>query len=233
MTKTTANRIGLCALGAVTLLLPQTSRAQAQPSPPGFSARDGTHDFDFLIGDWKAHLKQLVDPLTGSTKWVEYEGTSKTHKIPGSDANWEEFKVDAAKEDLHKRGQTLRLYIPPPTSGTSTLSTRPRARSACRPPSADSSTGASSSSTMRTGRAAGSSSAMSGPRSARRRRTSSSRSPPTAARRGKRTGSSTSLGRDHKRLAPPHAQLSPASSHVMVPGEASDPWVRIISSLLP
>jgi len=112
MTNTTANRIGLCALGAVTLLLPQTSRAQAQPSPPGFSARDGTHDFDFLIGDWKAHLKQLVDPLTGSTKWVEYEGTSKTHKIPGSDANWEEFKVDAAKEDLHKRGQTLRLYNP-------------------------------------------------------------------------------------------------------------------------
>jgi hypothetical protein len=51
-------------------------------------------------------------PLTGSTKWVEYEGTSKTHKIPGSDANWEEFKVDAAKEDLHKRGQTLRLYNP-------------------------------------------------------------------------------------------------------------------------
>ena len=101
-----------CALAAATLLLSHAVPARAAEGPPGVSARDGSHDFDFLIGDWKAHLKQLADPLTGSTKWVEYEGISQTHKIPGSNANWEEFKVDAAKEDLHKHGQTLRLYNP-------------------------------------------------------------------------------------------------------------------------
>src|SRR6185369_5463381 len=101
-----------CALAAASLLLSHAVPARAAEGPPGVSARDGSHDFDFLIGDWKAHLKQLVDPLTGSTKWVEYEGISQTHKIPGSNANWEEFKVDAAKEDLHKHGQTLRLYNP-------------------------------------------------------------------------------------------------------------------------
>ena len=112
MTRTIGGRIGLCALAAATLFLSPAAPAQAQTPPPGVAARDGSHDFDFLIGNWKARLKQLVDPLTGSTKWVEYEGISQTHKIPGSNANWEEFKVDAAKEDLHKHGQTLRLYNP-------------------------------------------------------------------------------------------------------------------------
>jgi hypothetical protein len=108
MPQTIARRVALCAIAAA-MLLSQAAPAEAQPGVP---ARDGSHDFDFLIGDWKAHLKQLVDPLTGSGKWVEYEGVSQTHKIPGSNANWEEFKVDAVKEDLHKHNQTLRLYNP-------------------------------------------------------------------------------------------------------------------------
>ena len=112
MTKTIARRLGLCALAATTLLLSPAAQAQAPTAPPGVPARDGSHDFDFLIGNWKARLKQLAEPLTGSTRWVEYEGVSQTHKIPGSNANWEEVKVDAAKEDLHKHGQTLRLYNP-------------------------------------------------------------------------------------------------------------------------
>ena len=111
MPQTIARRVALCAIAAA-MLLSQAAPAEAQPAPPGVPARDGSHDFDFLIGDWKAHLKQLVDPLTGSGKWVEYEGVSQTHKIPGSNANWEEFKVDAVKEDLHKHNQTLRLYNP-------------------------------------------------------------------------------------------------------------------------
>ena len=40
------------------------------------AARDGQHDFDFEIGKWKTHLRRLLRPLTGSTTWVEYEGTT-------------------------------------------------------------------------------------------------------------------------------------------------------------
>src|SRR5450755_1198124 len=38
--------------------------------------RDGQHDFDFDIGTWKTHLSRLPHPLTGSTTWIEYEGTT-------------------------------------------------------------------------------------------------------------------------------------------------------------
>ena len=38
--------------------------------------RDGLHDFDFLIGDWKAHVKRLPDRLNNSNVWVEYDGIS-------------------------------------------------------------------------------------------------------------------------------------------------------------
>ncbi len=38
-------------------------------------ARDGEHDFDFEIGLWKTRLRRLIHPLTGSTTWVEMEGT--------------------------------------------------------------------------------------------------------------------------------------------------------------
>src|SRR5205823_14130671 len=40
-------------------------------SSPQTSQRDGSHDFDFLIGDWKAHVRRLPDRLVGSTTWVE------------------------------------------------------------------------------------------------------------------------------------------------------------------
>ena len=74
--------------------------------------RDGAHDFDFLIGDWKAHLRRLPDRLVGSSKWLEYEGFSRHHKLYGSNANMEEFEVHDAKDNLTIRAQTLRLYDP-------------------------------------------------------------------------------------------------------------------------
>lgn len=78
----------------------------------GHPARDGQGDFDFLIGDWKAHLKRLVKPLTGSTTWIEYDGTSRIRKIWDSCANTEEFEVHNVEQGLHIKGQTLRLYNP-------------------------------------------------------------------------------------------------------------------------
>jgi hypothetical protein len=52
------------------------------------SIRDGQHDFDFEIGTWATPtLRRLSDPLTGSTDWVEYEGTSVVREVWGGRAN--------------------------------------------------------------------------------------------------------------------------------------------------
>jgi hypothetical protein len=97
---------------------PGVSTSQQQRSQPsGVSAqaaplRDGAHDFDFLIGNWKAHVSRLPDRLVGSTTWLEYNGISNHKKILDSNANFEEFEVDNPVKHLHIKAQTLRLYNP-------------------------------------------------------------------------------------------------------------------------
>ena len=77
-------------------------------SPP--AGPDGAHDFDFLIGRWKAHLRRRLDPLTGSNAWVDYDGTSVTRHVLDSNANLEAFDVDSPASHLHIHAETLRLY---------------------------------------------------------------------------------------------------------------------------
>ncbi|HEY4323970.1 MAG TPA: hypothetical protein VGN20_08280 [Mucilaginibacter sp.] len=72
--------------------------------------RDSQHDFDFEIGTWKTHLKRLKAPLTGSTIWVEYDGTSVVRKIWNGKANMVELEVDGPSG--HFEGLNLRLYNP-------------------------------------------------------------------------------------------------------------------------
>jgi hypothetical protein len=74
--------------------------------------RDGSHDFDFLIGNWKAHVRVLPDRLAGSNTWVEYDGISNHKKILDSNANFEEFDAYSAQLKKRNKGQTLRLYNP-------------------------------------------------------------------------------------------------------------------------
>jgi len=104
-------------LAAAVLALVLPAQALAQPTPPPLSPvtvspEDGPHAFDFLIGDWKVHVRRLPDRLVGSTKWLDYDGASTVSRVYGSNANIEDFKVDDAKDDLHIHGQTLRLYNP-------------------------------------------------------------------------------------------------------------------------
>ena len=75
------------------------------------SERDGHHDFDFELGSWKIHLKKLAHPLSGSTTWVEFDGTSVTRKVWDGRAQIEEFETDSAAAG-HIEGLTLRLYNP-------------------------------------------------------------------------------------------------------------------------
>jgi hypothetical protein len=107
----TIARRAVLALGAGAVA--SAGRAAVQGGPPAFPApaqHDGAHDFDFLIGDWKAHVRRLPDRLTGSAKWLEYDGISNHRTLLGSAANFEEFEVDGAAG--HLKGQTLRLYSP-------------------------------------------------------------------------------------------------------------------------
>ncbi len=72
--------------------------------------RDGQHDFDFEIGTWKTHLRRLLHPLTGSTTWVEYEGTTIVRKVWNGRANLVELMADGPAG--HFEGLNLRLYNP-------------------------------------------------------------------------------------------------------------------------
>ena len=77
---------------------------------PAFAQRDGQHDFDFEIGTWKTHLRRLQRPFSGSTTWVEYEGTSVVSKVLDGRANLVELKVDGPAGRIE--GLSLRLYNP-------------------------------------------------------------------------------------------------------------------------
>jgi hypothetical protein len=96
------NRLLWSALAAALLSLP--AHAQA-PAP-----RDGQRDFDWEIGTWNTRLSRLQNPLTGSTTWVEYTGTTVVRKVWDGRANLAELVVGGPAGRLE--GLSLRLYDP-------------------------------------------------------------------------------------------------------------------------
>ena len=72
--------------------------------------RDGQHDFDFGDGTWHSQIRRLQHPLTGSTKWLDYDGKVASRKVWGGKAHLEELEVDGPTG--HLEGLTLRLYDP-------------------------------------------------------------------------------------------------------------------------
>jgi hypothetical protein len=88
----------------------QNGTVSAQQSE--FDKRDGQHDFDFLVGSWKFHLKRLKRRLAGSTEWVEFDGTTVCRKALDGRAEVEEMNVESADKHIHIQGLALRLYNP-------------------------------------------------------------------------------------------------------------------------
>jgi hypothetical protein len=91
------------------------------PDPPAQAAadtakaaapedRDGQHDFDFALGTWTMHLKKLEHPLSGSLKWVEFDGTLVARKVWDGRANMEEVELNSPGG--HIEGLTVRFYNP-------------------------------------------------------------------------------------------------------------------------
>ena len=105
----TQQRRCLLFLFLATICFCATAAAQqnADPSP---GETGGERDFDFEIGTWKTKLKRLVRPLTGSTSWVEYEGTTIVRKVWNGKANLVELEVTGSAGRIE--ALSLRLYNP-------------------------------------------------------------------------------------------------------------------------
>jgi hypothetical protein len=105
-----------CSLLSALILVSYSARLLAQTNSDGRTQksgveRDGQHDFDPLIGAWKYHLKKLLHPLTGSTDWVEFDGTGVCYKIWDGRSQLDTIEVDSPAAG-HIEGLTLRLYNP-------------------------------------------------------------------------------------------------------------------------
>ena len=105
----------VCSLAVVLQPLPGLAQDNAAASQTGVqhppAERDGQHDFDPLIGTWKYHLRRRLHPLTGSTTWVEFDGTGVCYKIWDGRSQLDTIEVDSPAAG-HIEGLTLRLYNP-------------------------------------------------------------------------------------------------------------------------
>ena len=110
------SRACLWLCGLVVALQPLPGLAQSSSDASGGSVprtveeRDGQRDFDFEIGTWTTRLSRLVEPLSGSSTWVEYEGTTVVRKVWDGRANLVELDVEGPKGRIE--GLSLRLYNP-------------------------------------------------------------------------------------------------------------------------
>lgn len=71
----TSATIAAASLAALLLTLAPAHSSQDNPKaakPPDLS---GLHDFDFFVGEWKAHHKRLKERLAASREWEEFDGT--------------------------------------------------------------------------------------------------------------------------------------------------------------
>lgn len=92
-------------------VLGQTDSTAAEEKAAAATAdRDRQHDFDPVLGSWKYHLKGRLHPLTGSTTWVEFEGTGVCYKVWDGRAELDTIEVDGPTG--HIEGLTLRTYNP-------------------------------------------------------------------------------------------------------------------------
>jgi hypothetical protein len=94
----------LLACSLIVVLQPLRGTNLQEPA----TQRDGQHDFDFSFGNWKSHIKRLQHPLTGSTTWVEYDGTTVVSKVWNGRASLAELEADGPAG--HLENLSLRLY---------------------------------------------------------------------------------------------------------------------------
>lgn len=102
--------IGIGTLIASAVIWACPPNAMSAPAAAPQEARDGQHDFDFNFGTWKTHIKRILDPLSGSDKSIELNGTVTVRKVWDGRAQLEEIEADGPNG--HWQGMTLFLYNP-------------------------------------------------------------------------------------------------------------------------
>jgi hypothetical protein len=90
---------------SVAIVLHSPVEAQTKRLP-----RDAQHDFDFDIGRWKTHVSRRLHPLSGSTSWVELDGTTEVRRVWDGRGNLAELEADGPSG--HLEVLSLRLYNP-------------------------------------------------------------------------------------------------------------------------
>lgn len=113
MNASTCLRFALAIPGLVLALQAPDAFSQASSSVVPKEVRaargaDGQRDFDFEIGSWKTQLRRLQRPMTGSTAWVEYTGTTVVRSVWNGRANLVELVVDGPAGRIE--ALSLRLY---------------------------------------------------------------------------------------------------------------------------
>ena len=88
------------------------TEADSAPATSSVAPHDGQHDFDFLLGSWKIHLKKRLHPLSAANEWVEFDGTVVCRTIWNGLAEVEEFNVDSPEKNIFIQGLAVRLYNP-------------------------------------------------------------------------------------------------------------------------
>lgn len=71
--------------------------------------RDGSRDFDFLMGSWKVHNRRLRERLKGSTQWDEFEATSVARPLLNGLGNEDEYRTDHWQSFV---GMSFRYFDP-------------------------------------------------------------------------------------------------------------------------
>ena len=71
----------------------------------------GSTDFDFLHGNWTVHHRRLVERLSGSSDWEEFDGRMECRPLLGGHANIDDNEIDLPGGSY--RALTLRFYSGP------------------------------------------------------------------------------------------------------------------------
>ena len=108
----TARYVGTAVLAALFTLGGEPARSSPQPPPKAGTHAAGQHDFDFEFGSWRVHIRRLLHPLTGSSDWMDLDGTSVVRKVWNGRANLGELDVADAPRTTRLQGLSLRLYNP-------------------------------------------------------------------------------------------------------------------------
>jgi hypothetical protein len=86
-----------------------TATKEAPKVPTAF-ADPTQHDFDWQLGDWKIHMRRLLNPLTSAETWTTYDGSVDVYKLWGGRADLAE--IDTQGPSGHLQFLSLRLYNP-------------------------------------------------------------------------------------------------------------------------